>query len=196
MTRVFYDTEFIENGETIKLISIGAVTEDGAEYYAVNSEMPVGEISAHWWLRKNVVPHLPLVGNFDWNGRDKFWLDVTKTAVKPRQVIANEFRDWLLGLPGKPELWAWYSAYDHVVLAQLWGTMAEMPAGIPWYTNDIKQVEDLVERLTGEPVAFPEQGMLTEHNALDDAKQNLIMFKYLQAILSGYQATPVSHLLL
>ena len=34
--RYFYDTEFLEDGETIDLISIGIVAEDGREYYAVN----------------------------------------------------------------------------------------------------------------------------------------------------------------
>ena len=33
--RYFYDTEFLEDGETIDLISIGIVAEDGREYYAV-----------------------------------------------------------------------------------------------------------------------------------------------------------------
>lgn len=30
--RYFYDTEFIEDGHTIELISIGVVAEDGREY--------------------------------------------------------------------------------------------------------------------------------------------------------------------
>jgi len=60
--RIFYDTEFIENGKTIDLISIGIVTEDGREYYAVNSGIESGDalherISAHDWLMRNVVPH-------------------------------------------------------------------------------------------------------------------------------------------
>lgn len=36
--RYFYDTEFIEDGHTIELISIGVVAEDGREYYAVSTE--------------------------------------------------------------------------------------------------------------------------------------------------------------
>ena len=34
--KYFYDTEFIEDGSTIELISIGVVAEDGREYYAVS----------------------------------------------------------------------------------------------------------------------------------------------------------------
>ena len=32
--KYFYDTEFIDDGHTINLISIGIVAEDGHEYYA------------------------------------------------------------------------------------------------------------------------------------------------------------------
>ena len=35
LMRIFYDTEFLEDGKTIDLISIGMVAEDGREYYAV-----------------------------------------------------------------------------------------------------------------------------------------------------------------
>jgi len=38
--RFFYDTEFIDNGRTIELISIGVVSEDGREYYAISTEFP------------------------------------------------------------------------------------------------------------------------------------------------------------
>ncbi|MGH3782429.1 MAG: polyadenylate-specific 3'-exoribonuclease AS, partial [Pseudonocardiaceae bacterium] len=36
--RFFYDCEFIEDGVTIELISIGVVDEQGREYYAVSTE--------------------------------------------------------------------------------------------------------------------------------------------------------------
>ena len=36
--RYFYDTEFIDDGRTIELISIGVAAEDGREYYAVSTE--------------------------------------------------------------------------------------------------------------------------------------------------------------
>ena len=34
----FYDTEFIEDGQTIDLVSIGIVASDGREYYAVSTD--------------------------------------------------------------------------------------------------------------------------------------------------------------
>ena len=36
--RFFYDCEFIEDGTTIDLVSIGVVGEDGREFYAVSTE--------------------------------------------------------------------------------------------------------------------------------------------------------------
>ena len=35
--RYFYDTEFIEDGTTIDLVSIGVVDETGREFYAVST---------------------------------------------------------------------------------------------------------------------------------------------------------------
>ena len=36
--RYFYDCEFIEDGRTIELVSIGVVDETGREFYAVSTE--------------------------------------------------------------------------------------------------------------------------------------------------------------
>jgi hypothetical protein len=41
VTRYFYDTEFNDDGSTIDLVSIGIVSDDGREYYAVSSEFDV-----------------------------------------------------------------------------------------------------------------------------------------------------------
>ena len=55
--RYFYDTEFIDDGRTIELISIGVVAEDGREYYAVSTEFDPDRAGS--WVRKNVLPKLP-----------------------------------------------------------------------------------------------------------------------------------------
>ena len=36
--RYFYDCEFIEDGTTIELVSVGIVAEDGREFYAVSTD--------------------------------------------------------------------------------------------------------------------------------------------------------------
>jgi 3'-5' exoribonuclease-like protein len=121
--KYFYDTEFIENGKTIDLISIGIVAEDGREYYAISSEFD--ESKASPWVQENVLFQLP----------------TTKTVWKSRASIANEVRAFITEESRDVvELWADYCAYDHVVLCQLYGTMMELPPNIPMFTNDFQQL--------------------------------------------------------
>jgi hypothetical protein len=180
--RIFYDTEFLEDGHTIELISIGVVTEDGREYYAVNRHMPKRRIRKHEWLMANVVPGLPKPHG-DWNlHMPRTWLfNYRDPAVKPVAQIADEVRDFILGTDPNElphvELWAWYGAYDHVALAQLWGPMINLPEGIPMWTNDLRQE---AERL-GVAKSMPEQPVGV-HNALADARHNLIRARYLDSL--------------
>lgn len=159
--RYYYDTEFHEDGSTIDLISIGIVAEDGREYYAVNRHANWQRIRQNPWLMKNVVPQLP--------PRDD-------PAWKPKGDIADEVSDFLRPLQsygpltrgfrhvGTPELWAWFGAYDHVALAQLFGRMIDFPDHIPMWTNDVRQEQ---HRL-GNPGIPAQRGGL--HNALADAR--------------------------
>lgn len=167
--RFFYDCEFIDDGRTIDLISIGIVAEDGREYYAVSSEFDVQKALANKWLVANVWPHLPLV-----NHGESIWdsaLDYGSDLVRSRSRIAEEVHRFLVPLGVEEphvELWAWYAAYDHVCLAQLWGPMMSLPAGIPLFTRDLKQECD---RLGNPPLPDQVSG---EHNALADARHNLM----------------------
>jgi len=179
--RLFYDCEFLEDGRTIDLISIGMVADDGREYYAINSTAPWKRIRERDWLMVNVVPHLPgpaasrpLLGGTRWQWR----LDRTDVRVKPRWVIANEVREFIWATP-EVELWAWYGAYDHVVLSWLWGPMSARWEGVPMWTNDLRQE---VARL-GYP-ELPKQAS-GEHNALADARQVKIWADYLRHVDTG-----------
>jgi len=164
--KVYYDCEFWENGHTIDLISIGLVAEDGREYYAVNADCDWFSIIHHAWLKENVVPYLP-------TKQDRHWLrlDVDNPTVKLKLDIAKEVREFLQCTPDL-EMWAWYGAYDHVALCQLWGRMIDLPSGIPMWTNDIRQE---FHRL-GNP-SKPTQD-LKEHHALDDARFNMQLHKF------------------
>lgn len=168
MTTYFYDTEFLEDGKTIELISVGFVCEDGRELYLVNADMPVRRIRKNEWLMANVVPSLPKPAG-DWNNHmpHRWLFDYFNPAVKRRKRIADEVRDFILAAD-EPELWADHGAYDHVVLAQLFGRMIDLPTGVPMYTNELQQV------LRNAPEGFvaPEQtsGL---HNALADARHGM-----------------------
>jgi sugar lactone lactonase YvrE len=175
MTAIYYDTEFLEDGRTIDLISIGMVCEDGRELYAVNRDMPLRKIRKHKWLMANVVPHLPQPHGDRRNRMPTSWLfDYADSLVKHREQIADEVRRFIQATPD-PQLWAWYGAYDHVALAQLWGPMINLPTGVPMWTNDLRQE---AERL-GNP-RLPEQ-QDGEHNALADARHNRVIARALAA---------------
>lgn len=149
--RIWFDTEFLENGETIKLISIGMIREDGETFYAETGD-------AKWlveesdWLRDNVKPHL--TGNTLW----------------PNVFIAERIKKFA---GNKPEFWAYYCSYDWVVLCQLYGTMMDLPEGWPMFCRDVIQE---AKRLN---IRLPKQDT-TKHNALSDAIWTKDAWQFLQ----------------
>lgn len=175
MTALDYDLEFLEDGRTIELISIGMVCDDGREYYAVNADMPVKRIRKHEWLMANVVPHLPH-GNGDRRSHlPRRWLiDYFDPLVKSRKTIAAEVAAFIQATPDV-QLWANYGAYDHVALAQLWGRMIDLPEYVPMFTCDIQQER---ARLGIPWDALPKQED-GEHNALADARHNQTVRRWL-----------------
>jgi len=64
LVRCFVDTEFYEDGNTIDLISIGAVRSDGAEFYAVSTEAKLDRVSP--WVREHVLTQLPPYSDPAW----------------------------------------------------------------------------------------------------------------------------------
>jgi hypothetical protein len=161
-TRYFIDTEFLEDGRTIELVSIGVVSADGREYYAVSTEFdPEAAIP---WVRENVLPQLPPPSDQAW---------------KSRQVIRDELLAFLTADGNDPETWAWYGDYDHVVICQLWGTMPELPRPMPRFTRDLRQEWERV----GRP-ALPQQ-VHGRHHALEDARHNARVWAALAAAPGG-----------
>ncbi len=153
-TKYFYDTEFIEDGVTIDLISIGVACEDGREYYAVSTAFDAAR--AGKWVRRNVLDKLPPPADVAW---------------RSRAVIRDELAEFFADGAGDVELWAWFASYDHVALAQLWGNMTELPRSIPRYTKELRQLwED-----AGYP-PIPDPGP-EQHHALADARVNLARWR-------------------
>jgi len=157
--KIFFDTEFLEDGRTIELISIGLVREDGRTWYA---ETPNAAALADSdpWLRQNVLPHLK-----------------GGSAIAARKTIARDILSFSGVLDNdKPEFWAYYADYDWVALCQLYGRMIDLPKGFPMFCRDIKQrAVDL-----GNPTLPKQAG--NEHNALADALWNKQAFEFLQTI--------------
>lgn len=183
---IAYDTEFLEDGHTIELISIGMVAEDGRELYAVNEGIETDplwtRICEHRWLMANVIPHLPLRDRnpmpeplFGSNNPPRFYLSADSNLIMSRRMVRNMVRDFLAATPDA-ELWAWYAAYDHVALAQLFGRIIDLPPGCPMWTNDVQQE---AHRLGVDvEAAMPPSG--TAHNALDDARHVMAMIVHLR----------------
>jgi len=168
--KILYDTEFIEDGSTIDLISIGMVAEDGRELYCISSEFSLSALQRNPWLMANVAPSLPLRFINEGGPWDLHHPDFG--SVMPRIEISALVLDFLRATPGS-ELWAYYAAYDHVALCQLWGRMIDLPDDVPMFTRDLKQE---AVRL-GNP-KLPEQAS-GQHNALADARHNLVMARAL-----------------
>lgn len=148
--KFWFDTEFLENGHTIELISIGVVAEDGRTLYA---EVPnaLELASKTRWLYANVMPHLT----------QRLLVDHTSLQhTYHRWQIAGQLIDFM---GEAPEIWAYYADYDWVALCQIYGTMMDLPKGWPMYCRDIKQWADML----GNPKLPKQIGV--EHNALADA---------------------------
>lgn len=89
----------------------------------------------------------------------------------------------------KPEFYGYYADYDWVVFCWLFGKMIDLPKGFPMYCIDLKQEEDRIYKTGKYKVksmkhldGYPKQTI--EHNALEDAKWNYELYKFLEKITS------------
>ena len=159
--RYFYDTEFIEDGRTIELISIGVVAEDGREYYAVSTEFDPERAGS--WVRAHVLPKLPPPASQVWRSRSQIRVDLEKFFGVSNASNADATEPI--------ELLAWVAAYDHVALCQLWGPITALPPAIPRFTRELRQLwED-----RGRPRMPPRPQ--DAHDALVDARDQLRRFR-------------------
>jgi len=165
----FLDTEFIESGsgQPIHLLSIGIVSKEGKEFYAVNVDAPLEH--ANEWVRQNVIPHL---------GSPKLTLEQIKNGILNFVNFAHSDE--------KPEFWGYYADYDWVVFCQIFGRMIDLPKDWPMYCRDIKQWADHLRN-----IKLPKQES-TEHNALNDARWNKTTFEFLQMQLHLHDVKSIS----
>lgn len=172
--RYFYDCEFIEDGRTIELVSIGVVSDDGREFYAING-------GVHWerlgkqqfqWVRENVWRFLPTTGPGQLS-LNRYHTDVKTKFQIGQELLAFFFGQAPEGHEPEIELWGDYPAYGHVALCQIWGSMLDKPRGIPMQTNCLVQ---LGESLGIKEHNFPKQDEATKHHALYDARHHKVVF--------------------
>lgn len=178
--KIFFDTEFLEDGKTIELISIGLVREDGKELYLLNVEMNVNRIFRDNWVRENVLQKIYTEMKERYNkenGPSTFSFDPNDFQYllllygTNRKEIANRIVEFV----GKsPTFYGYCSDYDWVLLMQLYGRMIDIPDGWRYYCRDLAQTIDETGFDTSK---LPNSN---EHNALDDAKWNYELYKQLK----------------
>lgn len=176
----WFDTEFIEDGSTIDLLSIGMVAEDGRELYQCNQDAKLDR--AGEWVIWNVYPHLPVKHSDRWYWRTRK-IDVDnrsdpKSLVIPRSEIRDRIRAFV-GDDLSPSFWAYYAGYDWVALCQLFGRMIDLPQNWPKYCLDVKQ---LAHSLGVHELPPP---VVAEHHALSDARWTRQSWIFLQSLKSG-----------
>lgn len=194
--KYFLDTEFIEDGQTIDLISIGIVAEDGRELYLLNYDCDHSK--ANEWVKENVLKHLPPKPLLRIYPSVEAFIESEegKQGWRNKKTIADEILKFCLWRPTgfvsydsfnnvninnydrlEPEFWANYGAYDWVVFCQLFGTMIDLPTGFSMFINDIQQLAaDL-----GNPELPRQKNQI--HNALSDAYYVKMLYEYLNAII-------------
>lgn len=151
-TDITHDWEFFEDGKIIRPISCGFVKDTGEQYYAIFEDAGYWSLKTKW-LAENVYPNIAE----DLNKKTAF--------VKPKDQIKSEIIEFIRDVMDRPSLWAWYGAYDHVVMAQtIGGRMIDLPDGIPMFTNDIKTLDTLNNDTTALGVVNH-----LPHHALSDA---------------------------
>lgn len=155
--RYWFDTEFIDTGRVIELISIGIVAEDGREYYAISNEFNAAE--ANGWVKEHVLVHLP-------PREDPHW--------KSRAQIRDEVQAFMSD--PSPEIWAYNASYDWVVLSQLFGPMTDVPRNWPNHCMDVKQWRIFL----GWPRVPKQEGAM--HDAREDARWNRQVWQFLDSI--------------
>jgi hypothetical protein len=160
--KYYLDTEFMEDGHRIELLSLSLVCEDGWELYAINTE--ADHSHANEFVREHVLPQLR---------RDDvrpYGPMIEGPPAEIRQAVLTMTQD-----RAKPRFWGYYADYDWVAFCQLFGSMMGLPKNFPMYCRDLKQ---LCDELGGPNL--PEQGK-GEHHALLDARWNKKAHEFLQS---------------
>lgn len=166
-TKYFFDTEFHcfkwRGVNTIQLISIGIIDENGKELYLISNEFSTKKAWANWWIRKNVCMKLD---NSITNYR------TFKDFINTNGINRLEMKERILAYcDDKPEFWAYYASYDWVVFCWIFGNMIDLPSHFPQYPMDLMNVITMFNIDKSKlKIDIPNDNL---HNALDDAKWNM-----------------------
>lgn len=210
---------------TIEMISIGIFCEDGSKYYAINKNF--NHRYANDWVKKNVISQLPEKYSYEaidpdpheygaptryvatlnplYKSIDQIKSDIlefigakwdAKYHGDMRNIYPNDGQ-WVIR--DSPKFYGYFSPYDWVLLCTIFGTMDDLPKGMPMYCIDLKQTFDMIierkmktisvydsperwEQHYKDMVTYPKQE--DEHNASADAEWSYRFYKFLEEIKS------------
>lgn len=206
MAKYFFDTEFHTGEKTtffLDFISIGLVGDDGREFYAVSNEFDLDRVW-RWhggWVKDNVLKRI--FDDFEDDGlkfnKWSFQRRLEKFG-ESREQIAGRLREFLgytgPGLLEPPaeelEFYAYYAAYDWVMLTSLEGGFERLPAGFPFFCFDLKQKMaewGLSKEWQETRLPAPDD----EHHALADARWNKQLYHEIYSpnfLITGYPGWP------
>jgi len=157
--KYFLNTEYIDEGVTLDVISIGISAEDGREYYVISTEFDPSH--ANEMVRTAVLPVL--------EPRDSgLW--------KPLRQIRDELAAFASG--DDPEFWTWGGgAFDWLAILSIFGTSENFPDGWPYTPFDLAQWIRQLGLESGDPRIPKHPGRA--HHALADARYNKLGYEFL-----------------
>lgn len=169
--KYYLDTEFIEYPNTIDLISIALVSEDGRELYCESTDF--NESKASDWVKENVIKKL-WSRQKDKRPHNKWFRDGGIGGLMNKKDIKSEI---LRFIDPNPEFVGYYCSYDWVVFCWLFGTMMDLPQTFLMYCYDIVQLmhENGIYKIPFSPK--------NNHVALDDARWTKEAHEYILSVI-------------
>lgn len=207
----FHKPLFGKRRHFIDLISIGIVCEDGREYYAISTEFNPKDADP-WVKKNVIsrLPYryADVMDSPRVKRETLLWKSNKQITMDLIQFFQCARVDGRTYAPSGIEIYGYYADYDWVLFCSLFGRMIDLPHGFPMHCVDLKQMldervrqplifskrlrfnimdtkkhihsfEEKLSKIKADP-DYPKQE--NEHNALDDAKWNQSLYKFIKSL--------------
>lgn len=160
--RVYFDTEFTGLHQNTTLISIGAVSDSGASFYAELTDYDRSQVNE--WIKDNVIAHLQLTCGAP------SMIGFNHEMRGTRSQVATSLWNWLAFESSPIEIWSDCLSYDWVLFCNLFGDAFSIPKNVYYIPFDlstalkIKGIDPDIDREEFSGISG------IKHNALHDAR--------------------------
>ena len=166
---LFYDSEFTGLHQSTTLISVGFVSETGAEFYAEFSDYDQSQCDE--WIKRNVLAHTRWLQQ---TAQQPFALQEGNLSLcyGDQAFVTERLTQWLSQFPAI-HVWADCLAWDWVLFSELFGGALHIPQHIFYMPFDLATLFNASGLDPATPrVEFAEMSAcgVHQHNALWDAK--------------------------